>query len=89
MSTTYNVFTKGHSSLEVTEHSNLLDIDMTTNDGEYVGVEDLTAAELVNMALKLLQIASYYCDDEVGLFETLVEVSKGENELHNYCNKLG
>lgn len=96
MSTTYNILEKGKVLLDVEEHSCLLDISMGMFTESWFSIDDLTPQELVNVALKLIQVASYFDIEEtvlgklttVDVIDKVHQLTSMEFTLHNYCNNL-
>ena len=68
MSTTYELYSNGDEALELTEHSTKLDIDMYINDEEGMSVIGLTPLQIQDIAIKLIECASYSSEDDIEYF---------------------
>ena len=68
MSTSHNIYTNDVNSLELTEHSNKLDLDMYDDFDNGVSISDLTPIQVQDIAIRLLECASYSTEDDIEYF---------------------
>lgn len=71
MSTNYTVYEDDRKELALGEHSNLLDIDLYTKISRYdqeleASLNDLEPIQVIEIALQMIKVASYYTDGEYG-----------------------
>ena len=86
MSTSHVIYANGDNSLELTEHSTKLDIDMYVDGEEEVSINDLTPLQVQDIAIRLLECASYSSEDEteylIDTINLLAEKRKIKLELY-------
>lgn len=68
MSTSHVIYTDGDNALELTEHSTKLDIDMYIEGEAGVSINDLTPLQVQDIAIRLIECASYSSEDDIEYF---------------------
>ena len=68
MSTSHIIYSDSDNALELTEHSTKLDIDMYIDGEEGVSINDLTPLQVQDIAIRLIECASYSTEDDIEYF---------------------
>lgn len=68
MSTSHVIYSDSVNALELTEHSTKLDIDMYIDGEEGVSINDLTPLQVQDIAIRLIECASYSSEDDIEYF---------------------
>ena len=68
MSTSHVIYSDSDNALELTEHSTKLDIDMYIDGEEGVSINDLTPIQVQDIAIRLIECASYSTEDDIEYF---------------------
>ena len=68
MSTSHVIYSDSDNALELTEHSTKLDIDMYIDGEEGVSINDLTPLQVQDIAIRLIECASYSSEDDIEYF---------------------
>ena len=68
MSTTHIIFSNDTNSLELTEHSNNLDIDVYDECENGISINDLTPLQVQDIAIRLIECASNYSESSTEYF---------------------
>lgn len=92
MGTSYTILKKDGLEVSLDEHSNVLDLALYGDvaAGQAVSrVDDLTPAELVAMALEMLQVASYWMDDDAFKAAAFAKMGSTSSYLASYMREIG
>lgn len=82
MSTSHVIYSDSDNALELTEHSTKLDIDMYVDGEKGVSINDLTPLQVQDIAIRLIECASYSSEDDIEYFIDTIKLLAEKRNIH-------